>query len=113
MLTESDLPPRYRRRMKSLLETLLRPFLVGVVAVLPLVITVGVVLWVSNFLARWFGRDTSVGRAIKAVGGPLAQSETLAYLVGWILVLAVIFGLGIIVDMGARRFLVDRLDRTA
>jgi uncharacterized membrane protein len=101
--------------MKSLLQTLLRPFLVGVIAVLPLVITVGVVIWVSNILARWFGPGATLGRAIAAVGGEFTtgEAETLGYIVGWILVLALIFGLGILVDMGARQFLVDRFDRTA
>jgi uncharacterized membrane protein len=99
--------------MKPLLRTFLRVFLVGVIAVLPLVITVAVVVWVSGILARWFGRGTALGRAIEAVGGQVASGETLAYVVGWILVLAVIFGLGILVEMGARRFLVDGFDRVA
>ena len=98
--------------MKKLLRALLRFFLVGVVAVLPLVITVGVVVWVSGVLSRWFGRETPVGRAIAAVGGPFG-SDTLAYLAGWVLVLAVIFGLGVLVEMGARRWLVGGLDRAA
>jgi uncharacterized membrane protein len=61
--------------MKAFLQTLLRPFLVGVVAVLPLVITVGVVIWVSNILARWFGPEAPLGRAIAAVGGEFTTGE--------------------------------------
>ena len=63
-------------------------------------------------LAGWFGRGTPLGRAIAAVGVPFG-GETFAYIVGWVLVLALIFGLGVLVEMGARRFLVDRLDRFA
>jgi uncharacterized membrane protein len=99
--------------MKNPLRTLLRFFLVGVVAVLPLVITVGVVLWVSGVLARWFGREAPLGRAVQAVGLPLAGSETFAYFAGWLLVLAVILGLGVLVELGARRWLIERVDAWA
>jgi uncharacterized membrane protein len=98
--------------MKVVGRSILRFFLVGVVAVLPLVITVGVVAWVSGILARWFGRGTPVGQAIAAIGLPVG-GETFAYIVGWVLVLAVIFGLGLLVEMGARRFLVDKIDALA
>jgi uncharacterized membrane protein len=99
--------------MNNPLKSLLRFFLVGVVAVLPLVITVGVVVWVSGILSRWFGRDAALGRALGAIGLPIAGSETFAYVVGWIVVLLVIFGLGVLVEMGARRLVVDRVDRIA
>ena len=99
--------------MKNVGRSLLRFFLVGVIAVLPLVITVGVVVWVSGVLVRWFGRGAPLGRAVGALGLPMFQSETFAYLAGWVIVLALIFGLGVLVEMGARRFLVDRFDRIA
>jgi uncharacterized membrane protein len=98
--------------MKYIIRRLLRIFLVGVLAVLPLVITVGVVVWVSGVLGRWFGRGTPLGRAIATLGVPLG-GETFAYIVGWLLVLALIFGLGVLVEIGARRFMLDRLDRFA
>jgi uncharacterized membrane protein len=98
--------------MKPILRSLLRIFLVGVVAVLPLVITVAVVLWVSGILSRWFGPQTPLGRAVEKMGAPFG-GETFAYIIGWLVVLAAIFGLGVLVELGARRFLIDRLDRVA
>lgn len=99
--------------MSSLLRTLVRFFVVGVVAVLPLVITVGVVIWVSNFFTNLFGTGTVLGGLLRQLGIPFTANKALAYVIGWLIVLAVIFGLGALVESGARRFLFDKIDRLA
>ena len=101
--------------MSRLLHTLTRFFLVGVVAVLPLVITVGVVIWVSNFFARLLGPGTVLGESLRSLGlnVRITENKALAYVIGWLIVLAVIFGLGALVESGARRFVVEKIDRLA
>ena len=101
--------------MSRILHTLVRFFLVGVVAVLPLVITVGVVIWVSNFFANLLGPGTVLGESLRSLGlnVRVTENKALAYVVGWLIVLAVIFGLGALVESGARRFLFEKVDRLA
>jgi uncharacterized membrane protein len=86
---------------------------VGVFAVLPLVITVGVVIWVAGFVGGFLGPNAALGRLLESVGLNFAGGRTLAYLVGWLIVLAIIFGLGVLIEFGARRFLQERIDALA
>jgi uncharacterized membrane protein len=99
--------------MNKILQALLRYFVVGVFAVLPLVITVGVVIWVAGFVGGFLGPNAVLGRMLENVGLNFAGSRTLAYLVGWLIVLAIIFGLGVLIEFGARRFLQERIDALA
>lgn len=100
--------------MLEFLKTPLRIFLVGVVAVLPLVITIMVVVWVSGYLVNILGPNTLFGEYIlRPMGLRFAGGDAWAYTFGWLIVLALIFGLGMLVEMGARRFVYDRFDRIA
>jgi uncharacterized membrane protein len=100
--------------MPELLKKLLRIFLVGVVAVLPFVITILVVVWVSGYLVNILGPNTLLGEYIlRPMGVRFAGSDAWAYTVGWLIVLALIFGLGMLVELGARRLVYDRFDRIA
>jgi len=94
-------------------KRLLQVFLAGVFAVLPLVITVGVVLWVADFVASFLGPDAVLGQGLERVGGTVVGETALAYVVGWAVVLGLIFGLGLLVQMGARRLLQDHVDQWA
>lgn len=99
-------------RFMGLLKKLLRIFLVGVAAVLPLVITVLVVAWVSSYLTALLGPHTMLGQVLRRMGFIFVRdgSDILADVVGWLIVLGGIFGLGLLVELGARRFVYDRLD---
>jgi uncharacterized membrane protein len=111
-------PRRPRRRRPPdphpspiMLRWLIRCFLAGLFTILPLVITAAIVFWVADYLSRWLGPGTPIGRVFENVGLRVAGSNTVAYLVGWIVVLGVVFGLGVLVESGARRWIQDRLDR--
>lgn len=82
-------------------------FLAGLVAILPLVITIGVIIWVANLVRHLIGPDSFVGGWIQSAGMQLAPASntTLAYLLGGLLVVAFIFLLGILVRTGFNRFL--------
>jgi len=96
--------------MLEFLKTPLRIFLVGVVAVLPFVITMMVVIWVSGYLTSLLGPNAVLGSLLRSMGLMFVSSDMLADLVGWLIVLALIFGLGMLVELGARRFVYDRFD---
>lgn len=97
----------------QLFKTLLRIFLVGVAAILPLVITVLVVAWVSSYLTTFFGPNALLGQLLRRMGLLIVSGDVLADIVGWLIVLAFIFGLGVLVELGARRLVSDRFDRFA
>ena len=89
----------------EVLKRLLRYFLAGVFAILPLVVTIAVVIWVAGFLQTFVGPKTAIGRVVARLGLQFNENQTLAYLFGWIFVLGIVFLFGVIVEMGARRFL--------
>ncbi|HUG69194.1 MAG TPA: DUF502 domain-containing protein [Pirellulaceae bacterium] len=103
----------------SKLKTLMVPlrriatcFLAGVFAILPLVITGAVVIWVTGMVGDFVGDESRLGKLIQALGGKVAPDSTKAYFIGWVVVLGVVFVLGLLVEMGAKRLfsrLVDAL----
>jgi uncharacterized membrane protein len=88
---------------KNIWQRILGCFLVGVLAILPLVITVAVVIWVANFVEGYVGPDTTIGKALGGVGWNFADNKMTAYVGGWVVVLVVIFALGVVLQLGAKR----------
>lgn len=92
--------------MKALVQgawqRILGCFLAGVLGVLPLVITVAIVVWVTEFVQRFVGPRTTIGAALRNLGLTFAQNKVAAYVAGWIVVLVVIFALGVVLQLGAR-----------
>jgi uncharacterized membrane protein len=99
--------------ISRILRSLLRCFVAGVFAVLPLMITVAAVVWVAGFLDDLLGPETVLGRTLQRLGLQFASDTTLAYIFGWTLVLAVIFLLGVLVEMGAKRLVQGGIDGLA
>ncbi len=85
-----------------------RCFFTGVIAILPLVITIAVVAWVGAFVSRFLGPSTPVGQALRGVGLRFATNETAAYMVGAALVVGMIFLVGAVAEAGAKN-LIQRL----
>ena len=71
-------------------------FLTGVFAILPLVITLGVISWVIGVLQDWVGPGTFFGDLLAGFGGQWVQNKTAAMALGWGLVLLVILLAGMI-----------------
>ncbi|NLX55422.1 MAG: DUF502 domain-containing protein [Planctomycetaceae bacterium] len=92
-------------------QRLLRYFLAGAFAVLPLVVTIAIVIWVAGFLQRFLGQDTPIGRIVRNLGWQFSpEDKTLAYIIGWAVVLGLVFLLGVAVEMGARRLIQSLTD---
>jgi uncharacterized membrane protein len=94
-----------------MMRSIVKCFLAGLVTVLPLVITVAVVAWVAQTISSFLGPQTVLGRELERMGLTISNSETVAYIIGWIIVLTVIFGLGVLMELGAKRFIQGNLDR--
>lgn len=82
---------------------LVRYFLAGVFAVLPLVITILAVSWAIGFVNRMVGPETFLGEGLSRVGLRFVNDPRVAYAVGWVGVLTGIFVLGFFVESGMRK----------
>jgi uncharacterized membrane protein len=92
------------------IRTFIRCLIVGALAVLPLVITIAVAVWVTRFVTDILGPRTFLGQMLARVGLRLAGEEAPTYVVGWVVVLGVIFGLGVLVNFGTKRALYESFD---
>jgi uncharacterized membrane protein len=85
-------------------------FLAGVLVLLPVIITAGVVLWVVNLLLAFLGPDTALGGALAWLGLKLQPGSNIPYVLGWLVVLGGIFAIGAAVQAGARKWLLRMSD---
>jgi uncharacterized membrane protein len=96
------------------LGRILRIFLTGVLALLPVAVTFFVVAWVGSFVAGFAGRGTFIGGLITGLGNSLGltiePTSGLAYLLGLAIIIGIIFLLGLLVESGLRSFIFNGLD---
>lgn len=89
--------------MKTPIAHVLRVFLAGLLAALPLAATVFVFWWGATTLIRWLGPDSAIGSVLVYVGLGVTGSEIVGYLIGVGLIVAAIFALGLLVEAGLQR----------
>ena len=79
-------------------------FLTGLFALLPIVITVGIMLWAGGIVREWFGPGSWLGGILKSIGLRFApeNNENLGTIIGWLLVLIAIWLVGMFVKSFAR-----------
>lgn len=102
------------RLAAALVRRIARFFVAGVLAILPVVVTVAVVIWVIDHIKYYFGPETTLGKQLTTIGLTFDHNSTMPYLVGWMLVILVVFAVGVVVDLGAKKWLgrtVERLFR--
>jgi uncharacterized membrane protein len=98
------------RRSYSLLRRAAQLFVAGVLTILPVAITVSIIAWVAGFVRQLIGPDTLVGNLLRRFGLHFASDEALAYVLGIVLVLAIIFAIGVFAESGARTLMQRLLD---
>lgn len=82
---------------------LLRIFVTGLMAALPLAATVAIFWWAASLLLRWLGPSSAFGRGLSALGLGVTESEVAGYAIGVGLVALGIFALGLLVEAGLQR----------
>lgn len=92
------------------MRLIFRYFLSGVAAILPLVVTVALVFWLTNFLTDWLGPTTAFGKILRSLGITFAPNSQIPYLCGWVVVLAILLVLGFFVDAVTRKMAVRWFD---
>ena len=86
-----------------------RYFFTGLLAILPLALTLAIAAWAIGFVGRIIGPETFPGKLLQRAV-PFVSNQTLAYIVGWAFVLGAIFLLGILLESGAKRYFQSRFD---
>jgi uncharacterized membrane protein len=81
-----------------------RTFISGLIAALPLIITLAVTAWFLNFVWAYIGPQSKFGQLLVSVGIGVTASSVMAYLVGLALVIVAIFLLGLLVETRLTRW---------
>lgn len=100
--------------IKSYASRIKAYFVTGLIAVLPLLLTILVMKWIAGTLNGYIGPRTVLGQALQSVGyrfSPISNL-TLAYVLGVILLLLAIFVLGVLLESRARHMLTAIAQRT-
>jgi len=84
-------------------ERISRPFIAGVLGLLPLAITLGVLAWMVVFLHDMVGPRTVFGSLLRSIGFSVASCEVVAYLVGLVSTLALVYGIGVLLLSGVTK----------
>jgi len=84
------------------LKRLSRTFIAGLIAALPLALTLGAIVWLVDFIHRFFGPKSAFGQLWKSIGLQFISSETAAYIIGVLLTLILIYLLGLLVEAGMK-----------
>ena len=89
-----------------------RTFLAGFFVLLPLAVTITVIVWVCTFIYAYVGPDGAIGRILLSIGFRLSDSPIVAYALGAIIVIGLIYLLGVTVESRLEsrvRLLIDSL----
>ena len=98
--------------MKAAQRHLLKLFVTGLLAALPLAATVAVFWWVLSLLVKWLGPGSAVGSVLSAIGLGVTGSELVGWLIGVGVVALAILALGIAVERGLQRGVARVVDTT-
>ena len=83
---------------------MLRIFITGLLAALPLAATVLIFVWGAQLLYGWVGPGSMVGHLLVSIGLGVTGSEVAGYLIGVLIVVLLIFALGLLVQTRLRGF---------
>ena len=86
----------------SFFRRILRPFITGLLAIFPLVLTLGIVAWLAGFVKGFLGPDSLFGRLLGSIGLNFVTGEYTAYFLGLAVSLALIYFLGVLVQAGMK-----------
>jgi uncharacterized membrane protein len=88
-----------------------RIFLAGVLVLLPLAVTVGLIGWVVSLLVAYAGPKSWFGRVLVSAGLQVNEDAVAPYLIGLLLVLVTVFLIGLLVEHEIGKWLGAAFDR--
>ena len=87
---------------RRIFHLITRPIMTGILTLLPVGLTVAIVAWLVNFVAKLLGPGSSAGNMLKRVGWNFGESEFGAYLGGVLFALLLVYLLGLLVEIGLK-----------
>jgi uncharacterized membrane protein len=88
-----------------------RIFLTGLIAALPLMLTIFVTAWLLSILNQYFGPNSGFGRLLSSIGLGGGASELTSYLIGLGIIGAGIYALGLVVHSRLGAWVAGLFDR--
>ena len=82
----------------------------GLLAVLPVVLTVSVIVWVASLADQFVGPGSTVGKLLVSIGLTVVETRMIAYVIGIGAVLCAIYVLGLFAETGFQRRLQTFID---
>jgi uncharacterized membrane protein len=75
-----------------------RTFIAGFLVLLPLAVTITVIVWVGSFIYAYLGPEGAIGRILISIGFNFSDSPAVAYTLGAVVVVGLIYILGLAVE---------------
>lgn len=88
-----------------------RIFLTGLIAALPLMLTIFVTAWLLSLLNQYLGPGSGFGRLLGSIGIGTGTSELASYLIGLGIIAAAIYALGLLVHSQIGTWVAELFDR--
>lgn len=82
----------------------------GLLAVLPVILTVSVIVWAASLADQFVGPGSTVGRLLVSIGITVVETRMVAYVIGIGVVLCAIYVLGLFAETGFQRRLQTFMD---
>lgn len=96
--------------MRLTRNRIVRTFIAGLIAALPLAATTLIIVWAVRLLYEWVGPGSLLGRLLIAIGVGITGSEFVGYLLGVAMVMLGIFGLGLLVRTRVRSVIANTIN---
>jgi uncharacterized membrane protein len=75
-----------------------RTFIAGFLVLLPLAVTIAVIVWVGSLIFAYLGPDSAIGRILLSIGFNFSNSPIVAYALGAVVVVGLVYLLGLAVE---------------
>lgn len=98
--------------LKRSFDSIVSTWLAGLLAFLPLAMTLAVLGWLLGMLNHFVGPDSAVGGFFSTLGYTVAGDSPVAYLLGTLVLMGSIYLLGLAVQLGLKRPLARLLNVT-
>ncbi len=84
--------------MKKFFGAQLRILFAGLLALLPLVLTLAAAAWVGSFVFAYTGPQSVFGTLLATIGFTLVANTAVAYLIGFLVVLVLLYVVGLLIQ---------------
>jgi uncharacterized membrane protein len=88
-----------------------RVFITGLLAALPLLLTIFVIAWLLSLIIQYLGPSSAFGRFLTSLGFGVDTSELAPYLIGLALIIGAIYALGLLVHSRLGSWIAALFDR--